>query len=255
MLTSPIYYEPTDSVIVPLEPIDSQIIMGIKEEIKPGKRSAALSFYTKRIYSQGGAKINGSLSIINNSIRVELKEIILPEVGPAISMPASVSFNLGELRNGSYTIRIIINGKEITGVITVSYESFDMKIRPNNIIICRQNTILRIPAYIIWGQAESIRPDHYGLFLDSLKILGAKEHNLKPGQYTYFDIDSQGNFDTHSVLGMPYGEFFLRSFEGDTLITRNLVKRFSKRYGDSVYIKLFGGRGEMYFSTVLKNEP
>ena len=246
---------PSESVLIPLSPINSQIVMSIREEITSSKRNVILSFCTTELYSPAGAKIIGSINKENNIIQVDLQDIKMPEAGAAISTPASVSFMLDSIPNDNYSLQITINGKKVIGLIKVSDESFEIKTQPNNIISYQQNNLLRIPENIIWGQSESIQQSTYKQFLDSLKIFGAKAHNLKPGDYSYFEIDSQGNFNTHSALGMSFGEFFLFSFQGDTLITRSLIKRFSKRYLDSIYIQFSGGRGEMYYSTVLRNEP
>jgi hypothetical protein len=51
---------------------------------------------------------------------------------------------------------------------------------------------------------------------------------------------------------MRYGKFFIYQFDSDTSLSRNLVKSFAKKYGDSAYVQLNGGRGEMYYTTVLK---
>ncbi|MDO8550937.1 MAG: hypothetical protein Q7S39_12420, partial [Ignavibacteria bacterium] len=183
------------------------------------------------------------------------QELFISNLGASIFTPATVNFELNTLQEGSYFLDITINSKNVMGLITVTNESFELKIQPNNIIYFYKEELFRIPKTIIWGQAESIEQAPYQLFLDSLVILGAQNHNLQPGDYYYFEVNSQGGFNTHSALGMAHGEYFLYNFEGDTLTTRNLVKRFAKRYLDSIYIQFFGGRGEMYYSTVLKNEP
>lgn len=245
----------SDSVTVPLSPIDSRLILNINKVINPSNRNVVLSFYTEKTYTPAGSKILGDLIQEDNIFKIELEGLFRSNCGAAIFSHASITFNLGSLTQAFYLLDIIVNNTKLLGKLTVSEESFELTIQPNNIIYIFQKKLFLVPNKIIWGQAESITPTPYRIFLDSLIVLGAQSHNLKPGDYHYFKIDSNGNFSTNSVLGMPYGEFFIYKFEGDTSITRNLVKRFAKRYRDSIYIKLLGAKGEMFYSTVLQNEP
>lgn len=255
LLTNPSNNFPSESVLVPLSPIDSKIILKITEEINTTSRNVVLYCYTEKTYSPAGSKIISSITQVNDTFKIEFKELLISNLGAAIFTPATVNFNLNSLHEGSYFLDITINSKKVMGLIAVTNESFDLKIQPNNIVHFYKENLFRIPKTIIWGQAESIEQTPYQLFIDSLVILGAQNHKLQPGDYFYFEVDSQGGFNTHSALGMANGKYFLYNFEGETLITRNLVKRFAKRYSDSIYIQLSGGRGEMYYSTVLKNEP
>lgn len=256
LLTNPDIIIPSDSVIVPLSPIDSKLIAMINEVINAANRNVVLSFYTEKIYSPAGSKIVGDFIQEDATFKIELEGLFISNCGAAIFSPASITFNLGSLHQASYLLDIIVNNTKLLGQLTVSEESFELRIQPNNLIYIQiEEKLLRVPNITIWGQAESIEPAPSRIFLDSLKVLGAQSPNLKHGDYHYFKIDSNGNFSTNSVLGMPYGEFFIYKFVGDTSITRNLVKRFAKRYRDSIYIQLMGGRGEMFYSTVLQNEP
>ena len=254
-ITSPNNNFPTDSVIVPFSPIDTKIVLSIKEKINSTNRNVVLYCYTEKTYSPAGSQIISSITMVDDTFKIEFNELLISQNGAAVFAPAIVNFDLNSLAEGSYYLEITINNKKIIGLITLTNDSFKFKIQPNNIVYFYQEILYRIPKTIIWGQAESIEPTPYQLFLDSLVILGAQQHNLHPGDYYYFEVDSQGGFNTHSALGMANGEYFLKNFEGDTLMTRNLVKRFAKRYLDSIYIKLSGGRGEQYYSTILKNEP
>ena len=255
LITYPNNNFPTDSVVVPFTPIDTKIILKLIEEINLANRNVFLFCYTEQTYSPSGSKIVSNITQVDDTFKIEFQELDISTIGAAIFAPATVNFDLNPLQQGTHFLDFKINSKKVTGLITVTDESFNLKIQPNNIILFYKDTLYKIPETIIWGQAESIDPVPYQLFLDSLVILGAQQHNLKPGDYYYFEVYSQGGYNTHSALGMAHGEYFLHNFGGDTLITRNLVKRFAKRYLDSIYIKLSGGRGEIYYSTILKNEP
>ncbi len=246
---------PEEYVDVAFSPIDTRINIGIFEEMEQSGRIIKLLFTTEEAYSPAGSQILGNISRNGNIYQIELNELDISDCGAAITVPAMAFFELGDMDDGDYLLSIEINSKIVNVMITVSEFSFNLTIQPNSILTVNQSSILRIPQTTIWGQAESFTSEPYRLFLDSLVILGAEPHGLQAGNYRYFEIFSPDSFDTHSAKGRRYGEYFLYNFDPDTLILRNLVKRFAKRYDDSIYVKLDGGRGELYRSTVLRNEP
>jgi|GEM_PF-2853906 len=75
------------------------------------------------------------------------------------------------------------------------------------------------------------------------------------GQYNYFSINAEGSFSIPSALGFPYCRHFLYQFDSDTIVSRNLVKRFAKSYRGSIYVQLSGERGEKCYNTTLQCEP
>jgi hypothetical protein len=245
-----------DSIIVPTTLMKSKIVFSFFEEITTTGRPIELFFNTVEIYPSGGYSIVGNVHHSGTNIEIQLDSVIAPQVGPGISVPASVPFNLGNLINNLYDITININGQKVRALFLVSDTSYILKIQPNNFIALSRTRLLRVPNNIIWGQAESISPTVYQQFIDSLIVAGAKPANILVGDYgLYFKIVSADSFYIPSVMGMRYGKYFLYEFNADTSVSRNLVKSFAKKYGDAVYIQLTGGRGEMYYTTVLKWEP
>jgi hypothetical protein len=246
---------PADSIVGPSSPIDSKVLFSFTEYINPAIRTTSLHFRTERIYGMGGYEIVSSVTQEGNRISVRLDSIRAPGGGTAEPRPATSSFDLGALPNGLYSMNISINTKSIAALLLLSDTSFITRIQPNNLLTTSRPRLLRVPQKIVWGEAESIPPSVYQLFLDSLVILGATSATLSAGEYFYFSINSDGSFTIPSALGFPYGRHFLYRFDPDTNVSRSLVKRFAKRYQDSIYIRLTGGRGEMYYTTVLLREP
>lgn len=246
---------PADEVIGPFYPIDSKVIFSLTEEIQRTGRNVSFQFHTERMYGLAGYHIFSSLSKTGNCISIQLNGILASQIGATILMPATASVDLGALPNDIYTMNFKINGVTIAAIMLVSDTSFVTKIQPNNLIEIATPRVLRVPRNIIWGQAESISPSVYQSFLDSLVFLGATPATLMAGQYHYFSINEDGSFSIPSMLGFPYGCHFLYRFDPDTMVSRSLVKRFAKRYRDSICVELLGGRGENYYTSVLQNEP
>ncbi len=246
---------PGNYVEVPDNPIDTKIIYSFLENIDRQGRSVSVQFTSERIYGMGGYRIVSSLQRTGSRFTIHLDSIQAPEAGIAILCPASAMFQLGPLSDGLYTFDLAVNGSTVQALLSITDGSLLTRVQPNNIIVPSTPELMRVPPTIIWGQAESITPFPSQNFLDSLQLLGATTASLPPGQYFYFTINADGSFEIPSNFGMAYGHHFLYRFDGDTSMTRSLVKRFAKRYPDSLYVSLFGGRGEMYYTTVLRLEP
>ncbi len=246
---------PTEYVNVPDQPINTRIFYSFLEHIEREGRSVSLTFTTERIYGSGGYQIVSRIKQTGSHFIVYLDSIQAPEFGIAIPLPATARFQLGPLRNDLYSFEIIINGRTIVALLSVNDTSFLTRVQPNNCVKNSRPRLLRVPLDVIWGQAESFTPALYQMFLDSLVALGASVPHLPAGEYFYFTANTDGSSRISSALGRAHGRHFLYRFSPDTSLTRSLVKRFAKRHGDSIYVALFGGRGEMYFTTVLKLEP
>lgn len=246
---------PTDSIVGPSTPIDSKVLFSFTEYISSSGRTTSLSFRTERIYGMSGYKIIGTVTRNGNQISVNLDSIEAPEDGAAIFSPATLSSDLGALSNDLYSMEVSINGKTVMALMLLSDTSYTTKVQPNNLTTTSCPVLLRVPSHIIWGQAESFTPPIYQSFLDSLIMLGATTASLQAGYYFYFTINSDGSDTIPSALGYSYGRHFLYKFNSDTALSRGLIKSFAKRYQDSIYVQLSGGRGEMYYSTILRYEP
>jgi hypothetical protein len=244
-----------DSIVAPRTPIDSRVFFSFVENIARTGRTTTLYFKTERVYSPSGYRIIGSVTLQETHLHVRLDSIQAPELGGGITVPATTSFELGTLPNALYSMTVAINDTTVPGLFLITETAYVTKVQPNNLLATSRPTVLRVPHTIIWGQAESSSPPIYQSFLDSLAILGATSAQLSAGDYVYFSVHADGSFTIPSALGFAYGRYFLNRFAADTSVTRSLVKRFAKRYQDSIYVQLSGGRGERYYSTILRWEP
>jgi hypothetical protein len=213
-------------------------------------------FETEQIYPGSGCTIASTLTRNGTNITVQLDSIDRTQPGfEDAEGPAFRSFYLGVFSNNLYNMTITTNGKKIESLILVSDTSYIIKIQPNDMISASYSRLLRIPKNAIWGRAESIIPSLHQQFIDSLISNGAKYPALPIGYYKYFTVVSSDSITIPFDLGMDYGQSFLFQFNGDTIVTRALVKTFGKQNGDSAFVRLMGGRGEWYDSNILRFEP
>jgi hypothetical protein len=245
---------PGDSVVVPVTTLKSEVRLLFYEEIDTASRPVELTFFTKKEYG-GGHFIAGSIVRSGDHFTIALDSVYMPGGGPGITIPASINFRLGPLPNAVYGMTVKMNGMNVEALLLVSDTSYIVKIQPNNYLSATRSRLLRVPAHAVWGQAESYTPVEHQLFIDSLKGIGARKVPFTTGDYHYFKVFSADSFSTNSMMGYRHGQFFLMMYDGNTAQSKNLVKRFAKRYLDSLYVRLTGGRGEMLYTTVLRYEP
>ena len=229
-------------------PIDSKIQFTFAEEIVPGGRNTTLLFVTDHIYTSGGYKIIGTVVRNGNWIAIKLTGISVPETGPDIMAPATFSYEFGALPKSSHSIDFNVNGEHTLASLDITDSAYTVTIPMNRFLYTTDPKLLRVPRNAIWGWVEAFTPEPCRLFLDSLESFGAEDVRLPAGNYTYFTIDRFGSPTVMNQFGRHYGEDFLYLFMGDTALAHGLVRRFARRYQDTIYIQLRGGRGELFDS-------
>jgi hypothetical protein len=247
---------PSDSVAAPLTPIDTRLFLSPREVLERSGRYIRLDCCTERTYGFSGGRIFASLNVHPTGLDLRFDSIYVSTYGLIVWENICRSIDLPTLSTGSHLIRMDINGTPVASLLTITDSRIEFRVQPNNMLASLQPVTMRIPLPLIWGAAGSYSPDLYRAFLDSLRELGATPYTLLPGNYHYFTVDSVGGFDAHLYTGTHYSAQFLYRFPYDTLLTRNLVKRFAHRHrADSLTIYLYGGRGEYFSSNMLRMEP
>jgi hypothetical protein len=245
-------------VTVSMLPIDTRCSAFIMEHISRAGNSLSIHVVSDRVYGRGGHRIAGSLKQAGVQFYLTLDSIQAPVAQGGSPSPAEGVFELGNLPPGFYPISISINGGIIHGLLRVAADAYSTSLQRNNVLSIRFPEVRRVPRAMIWGMLDV--PSLSSLyvawrFLDSLVYLGARYHDLKDGEYWYFRLEAGG----HAQIALPheqeYFHPFLFRFAPDTSVARSLVKRFAKRYPDSLTIHLYGGRGEVFLSDQLRLEP
>jgi hypothetical protein len=225
-----------------------------KDNIAPSGRTVSLTLTTETIYPILGYRILNRIERSGSHIKIYLDGIQPNENGPAALGPASETFQLGTLANGVYGVDFVLGNSTVRSLLTVSEASLSVNMPGNYYLVSNRPVLFRVPSAIIWGSVGSFTSDGCEKFLDSLHALGTSTVILPSGDYYYFSFTPEGGFSCVELLGYRYSTSFIYRYTGDTSAVRNLVKRFGQNYSDSIYVHLYGGRGEMYNSSVLKRE-
>ncbi|MCI0708135.1 MAG: hypothetical protein L0Y80_11700 [Ignavibacteriae bacterium] len=129
---------PEEFVVVPNQPIDTEIrylFLSLTEQEQPG---LVLQFLTTRYYVGSQWQIISSLERNDYRFAVSLERIqepTEPEPGVGFVYPARTSFDLGHLPDGAYSFDIHINGKTVRMAMLVRDGWVtESRIQPNNYI-------------------------------------------------------------------------------------------------------------------------
>jgi hypothetical protein len=244
--------------VVPRQPIDTRCSAFIIEHINRTGNSLFLHVVSDRVYPTGGYRIEGSVVRSGSVFSVSLDSIHAAESRVGDPSPAEGEFELGDLSPGFYPLSIAINGGSIHGILRFEADSYSTSLQSNNVLSNRFPEMRRVPPNIIWGMLDvPSMPSLYVAwrFLDSLVYTGGRHHWLQAGEYWYFRIEPGGHIEIALSHEQEYFHPFLFSFDRDTSVLRGLVRRFVKQYPDSLSVRLYGGRGEVFLSDQLRIEP
>ena len=115
-------------------------------------RNFILVFLTEEMYPSG-SQISFKISVVNDTFKIELNDIMIPKVSKFMSDMAYAVIDFNETNEGYYFIKITINNKTIIGMITVSDQEYNLKLQPNNIIFTVYEKRYRIPQKVPLGDS------------------------------------------------------------------------------------------------------
>ncbi|TVR76843.1 MAG: hypothetical protein EA412_12620 [Chitinophagaceae bacterium] len=114
------------------EKINSDVILNMwKNVIIPEKR-LELHFETEEIFNCANYQIKYKIEQTNSKIKINLTNILTPNVCLDALGPATAKIDLGVLVNGTYNIFVTVNKKENKGTLTVTDEKYTLSIESLN---------------------------------------------------------------------------------------------------------------------------
>lgn len=239
-------------------PIDSRIEIRLWEELTPSGTALVFQGNTEKEYGCANFSILYTYTLRERVVNIDFLGIYQPHICLDALGPATCTINLGALPTDTYLVRFSVAGRITEGQLTVSSELFTLRHPDTSAIVVRTPELQRVPDGTIWGLVGyitgSLEPTVLSFF-DSLTVLGALPGTYSPGYYGYFIIDSSGTIREPQWQAFPHARAFIRHFRGDMLVLRDLVKRYGQRHADSLYISLYGTRGEAFYSWVLRDDP
>ena len=184
-----------------------------------------------------------------NRLKVSISRIIEPNDCVPGEAPVKANADIGSLPFGLYGFDIDFKGVVANkGTLTISSESYLLKMKTEHGIIVVRDELLRVPESAIWGYVayrQSTQTTAAERFLSDLRAISTPFSDTRPGYYGYFTINPlDGNL---SILNQPTDAVvltFLFQFNGQNADLKKLTDLYRK--DSQLEIKLLNARGEEF---------
>ena len=221
------------------------------EDIDSSKKTLTLQCFTEKIFGCSNYYMKHRFSIAGNKITINFIEIDKPDICLTSLGPASATIHLENLPDKDYDLEIGTGDTTIAGQLKVSNASYKVIFPAQSRIQFINPDLNRIPANIIWGTVHY----HAGAtssivqnFTDSLQISGAVASTYLPGNYSGFQIESNGQIKQVQDPGYNFTRYFIYQFSGNSLPLKGLVRRFGINNPNALLITLYTTKGETFMS-------
>ncbi|WP_158858601.1 hypothetical protein [Lunatibacter salilacus] len=233
-----------------LNPINSNIIIEVREVLAPNSRELTLFCQTERSYPCINFPILTENQQDGNSINITFTSVEETDFCFTALGPATTSIDLHTLPNGEYEIELNNQSLKNTGTLFVTETDISLQFGSTNGIEFVRETTKRVPENTYWGaigfhvEASSTLVEE---FVQKFKDAGAVFNIQSPGHYFYYEIDDSGEiFAEVENSGYYFLEKFIFQYDGDEEKLKELVQVKGKEYHEALYISIGTYKGEHF---------
>jgi hypothetical protein len=195
----------------------------------------------------GGAKVDISSLIDGQNISVKVKGLTLPAVCGAVPQIAADTIQLNGLSKGTYFFKIILKDAVVNeGTLKVEDGRYALNMKRFDGIEVPQSEIIRIPKGLIWGYVnyEQNQQSNYIKFEERLKKFATAQTDIPKGDYGYFVIGEQSNFNVKATINSKgTTKHLLYYLNTNSSELKNLVDEYR---GPAFEIKFFTSDGKVF---------
>ncbi|MFC4231965.1 hypothetical protein ACFOW1_08690 [Parasediminibacterium paludis] len=223
----------------------------MSESVDSTKRTLSLNCFTEKIYECSNYTIQSTYVLTNDKITINFIQIISPDVCLTSLGPASTLIKLDGLANKVYDVELNFGTSTITGQLNVSTNSFIATLPVQTKVQFINPNLGRVPNNTIYGTVHYHTASTTTLvqkFVDSLQFYGATISLYPQGDYSNFQIESNGQIKQNQDLGYYFTRYYIFNYSGNSGQLKSLVKRFGVTYPDSLLVTLNTTKGETFYS-------
>jgi len=235
----------------PVDQIGSDIKIKMLETVDSTKRTLQFYCSTEKEYSCSNYGISKTFSKSSDNIDIDFNGIIISNLCLTSIGPATTTIDLGTLSNGTYNLDIKVERKKSSGQLIVTSDHYTITLDKQKQLQIINSPLQRIPTNTIWGTVgyhTSSTATLVQTFIDTLQILGATAQTYQSGDYGYFQINSSGQISPPQNHGYYFIRPFIFNYAGNTSTLKTLVKNYGTNYGNSLNIRLYTTKGEIFRS-------
>lgn len=236
-----------DDTGLKLSPIDSKIIVELRETLSPASRSLGFFCRTEKIYPCANFPLTAEQRF-GDRIEITFTTVAKPEICLTALGPATTVIDFDTPQKGSYGIDLNNDRLMNSGTLTVSDTSLTLLFHNAHGIEIARTTTMRVPPHTYWGYIgyhTASSSTQVGEFLGKFADRGAMFNKQRPGHYVYYEIDDFGDIVANAEGS---GHYFLKryifQYHGDEAALRDLIRTDGRDLRGEMYILLETYRGE-----------
>jgi hypothetical protein len=225
----------------------------IVESVDSTKKTLTLKCFTEKIFNCSNYYLLHTVNVSTNKITINFTGISDPTICLTSLGPASAFIDLINLAHKDYELEINMGDTKFTGQLKVSAANYSVTMPVQNSVQFLNPSLNRLPPNTIWGTVHfhiaATNPVVQG-FIDSLQILGAVPASYTPGEYSGFEIESNGQIKQVQDLGYYFTRYYIFNYSGNSLPLKGLVRRYGINNPASLLVTLNTTKGETFMSWV-----
>jgi hypothetical protein len=230
--------------------IDSNIQITPTEFFGEPSPQLGLSCKSEKIYPCINFHIVTEVDFKEDIISVDFIEI--PEIDICLTAfgPATTTIDFSDIANGEYELELNNASIRNTGRLIITDTSITLDFSSQKGIQILRETTKRVPNNTYWGKVgyhTETTIDKVNEFLDKLKVKNGVSNfnNQKPGIYSFYEINQDGEIIPREISGYHFVKYFIFQYDGDDEEKfKDEIKTLSRPYFEELRISFQNSSGE-----------
>jgi len=227
--------------------VGADYIIELSQSLEIGNNALLFNIQSTQMNNCVESHIDVKTSVTNSELQLILGNIISQD--PCLRIPnqleSSAKFDL-DTRN--YNINISLQDViQNFGTVAVSNESFTIELETENGIIIGQQKINIIPDGFVWGRIGIADIQNLAPLKNVISLMqnATKKHDLKDGNYSFFEIRNANIVLPKSTARIAAKEEFIFKQTSDFDLLTDALSQFSEQYPDAT-IQVFNSTGDSF---------
>ncbi|GLR15698.1 hypothetical protein [Portibacter lacus] len=227
--------------------VDNEFEIEMVEILEPTQRSLAINITLLDQFKCQDSELGLVQNISNNNLSIIIQDIITPpDCNDETSYPqGTATFHVN---NNTYDLGIQVQEQvNQNGILQVSDKGYELDLSTAKGLIIDQPYINKIPSRFIWGYYQAVDSSEQEIIESFLLRNDYSTRPLtymKPGKYSYFEIDEQGEIFVNDAPSS--GIVKTLAFDlADLNEIKEVVSNFKATHSD-INLKLFGSDGSVF---------
>jgi len=239
----------SDDIGLASNPIDSNIVIEVGEELEHDSRRITLFCKTEKIYPCYNFGILTDTRTYDDAQEITFTKVDQQRVCLTALGPAKATVELGDLPNGEYSIALNNANLKNKGTLRVTDSEIVLQFGRTKGIQFVRSATKRVPPNTYWGMIRygtASTSQQAELFIQRFADIGAEFHPQEPGHYYHYEIDDSGNLVADPLRYGSSVKTFIFQYDGDESKLKDLIQSEGASQHGSISIRVETYKGEVF---------